>query len=270
MAHSALGTLDFSFSVSNQRLAESAHLLGKARKRVEFVDRLVGNGGLSTRFSTRFVDVYVRPRRFHADSGRRALPQRLSVRWRRRQGRPPPGPSRSSGSTTRAGTAPSICIVPAGLTLRNDSSASSRAMLYLTGASRAAVSCPIPGSPRPEQHQAEHRSANVGAQNDDVPVVRLDALPCPNRRPPNSTNATREGHAPGSVRGNAARLSYSNIIPTDRSRVVSQSGRAAMRAEPADLHGMVPADKALGRRAALDRAFDAGVVELGCRAAGGA
>ena len=33
---------------------------------------------------------------------------------------------------------------------------------------------------------------------------------------------------------------------------------------------MVPADEALGRRAALDRAFDVGVVELGRGAAGGA
>ena len=88
MAHSALGTLDFSFSVSSQRLAESAHLLGKARKRVEFVDRLVGNGVPSTRFSTRFVDVYVRPRRFHADPGRRALPRRHPARWKRGRSKP--------------------------------------------------------------------------------------------------------------------------------------------------------------------------------------
>ena len=42
LARSALGTLDFSFSVLNQRLAGSAHFLGKARKRLEFVGRLIG------------------------------------------------------------------------------------------------------------------------------------------------------------------------------------------------------------------------------------
>ena len=43
-----------------------------------------------------------------------------------------------------------------------------------------------------------------------------------------------------------------------------------MRANPADLHGMVPAEEALGRRPALDRAFDVRVVELSSGAAGSA